>query len=67
MIVVNLSGGSAQGRLNLEADIDASKQYTFFDQLNDASYERVGSDLAQNGLYVRLESYRCHIFEVTER
>jgi hypothetical protein len=67
VIVVNLSGGSAQGRLNLDTDIDASKQYTFFDQLNDASYERSGSDLAQNGLYIRLDSYRSHIFEVAAR
>jgi hypothetical protein len=67
VVVVNLSGKTAQGRLNLDKDIDASKQYTFFDQLTDASYERGGSDLAQNGLYVRLDSYRSHIFEVPAR
>jgi hypothetical protein len=64
VIVVNLSPDPAQGRLNLEADIDAMKQYTFFDQLNEVSYPRAGSDLRHNGLRVRLDGHRAHIFDV---
>ena len=44
------------GRLNLGTDIK------FFDQLNDASYEINGSDLALKGPLVRLDAYRSHIF-----
>ncbi len=67
VIVVNLSNATAQGLLSLGDQIDASKQYVLFDQLNDTTYERSGSDLAQNGLYVRLEEYGSHILAVSAR
>ncbi len=64
VIVVNLSGEPAQGRIYLSEEIQPSRQYFFLDQLNDQTYEWNGNDLVQEGLYVRLKGNRVHLFAV---
>ena len=61
VIVVNLSGEAAQGVLHLEG-IAAGRACDFHDQLNGAHYARSGDDLLRDGLYVRLEAHRAHVF-----
>lgn len=63
IVAVNLSGGAAQGRIRLTG-VDASHFYDLHDQLNDAHYSSRGGELAQDGLYVKLEAHRGHIFAV---
>ncbi len=67
LIVVNLGASSSQGRVYLDPPVDSSRQHLFSDVLNDRNYQRDGRDLAVNGLFVRLEGYRAHIFKVSIR
>ena len=65
IIVVNLSGVTSQGRVQIPNGISAALQYTFLDQLHDVSYPRAGAEIAASGLYVRLDPFRAHLFSVT--
>jgi len=65
IVVVNLGGAAAQAQLRLGDEISASARYRFFDQMNDALYRREGAELARDGLFVRLEGWRAHVFAVT--
>ncbi|MGC1933609.1 MAG: alpha-amylase family glycosyl hydrolase [Candidatus Acidiferrales bacterium] len=65
IVVVNLAGGMSQGRVLLTEGISASQQYTFLDQLHDIRYPRAGDEIAASGLYVRLDAFRAHLFDVT--
>ncbi len=67
LVVVNLGGSAAQGVVSLGDGAEASRDYNLFDQLNDANYERPGAELASPGLFVRLEAYRAHLFDVSAR
>ncbi len=65
LVVVNLAGAAAQGRLHFRNEISAASRYNFFDQLNDETYVRRGDELSRGGLYIRLEGYRAHLFAVS--
>lgn len=64
-VIVNLSGTLSQARVLFPSGISASQQYTFLDQLHDIRYSRAGDEIAQAGLYVRLDPYRAHLFDIT--
>jgi glycosidase len=63
LIVANLSDAVAQCRLSLPG-IDAARDYDFFDQLAQVSYPRAGANLARSGLYIRLDAWHAHLFNV---
>src|SRR3990170_1847206 len=65
LVVVNLGTELSQGILPLDDELEAGRDYTFFDQFNDQTYERAGSELASSGLFVRLEAHRAHLFDIT--
>ena len=67
LIVVNLGRTPAQGKLFFGAAVQPGKGYEFHDQLNDVNYPRDGDDLVRNGLYVRLDAGRAHLFAVKPR
>jgi hypothetical protein len=64
MIVANLSGNAAQGRIPLGDRAFASKQYVFDDQLNGVQYQREGNELQGAGLFVRRDAFGAHLFDV---
>ncbi|HEV2224329.1 MAG TPA: hypothetical protein VGR84_15130, partial [Candidatus Acidoferrales bacterium] len=64
-VIVNLSNAESQARVRFPAGISPSQQYVFADQLHDVQYLRAGEEIAQSGLYVRLEPYRAHLFDIT--
>jgi len=64
LVVVSLGSGASQCHIPFHDELDLARDYTFHDQLHDAAYERRGEDLAAYGLYVRLEPYRAHLFDV---
>ena len=66
LVVVNLGGGTATGRLHFANDLLASSTLTFNDLLNDRSYQRKSSDLRQWGLFIKLESFDAHMFELKQ-
>jgi hypothetical protein len=67
IVVSNLGASPSQGSILLERDVDPSRHYAFVDQLNDRSCEWSGRDLSAGGLFVRLEAYQSHIFDVAIR
>jgi hypothetical protein len=67
IVVSNLAAAPSQGSILLDRDVDPSRRYTCVDQLNDRSCEWTGRDLSVSGLFVRLEAYQSHIFDVTVR
>ena len=65
-VILNLGPGTAQGRVRLTGDLEPSAQYDFADRLNEQTYVRDRDDLeANDGLYVRLDGYKGHIFAVS--
>jgi hypothetical protein len=65
VVVVNLSGTAAQGRVYLGDRTSSTKAYIFYDELNDVRYSRSGNELHDLGLYVRREGFQAHLFDVT--
>ena len=65
IVVVNLSGGTCQGRIPLAGSVDAKAQYTFWDQLHDVKYPRSGEELSGVGLFVRRDAFEAHLFDIT--
>jgi hypothetical protein len=62
LVVVNLTGTPAQGRVQLPWKDLEEDAWRLRDCLSDAEYERDGVDMNQNGLYVDLEPWKCHLF-----
>jgi glycosidase len=65
IVIVNLAGVASQGRVRIADGISGALQYNFLDQLHDVPYPRSGAELAASGLYVRLDPFRAHLFDVT--
>jgi hypothetical protein len=65
MIVVNLSGSAAQGRIRLGDRVSRSKEYAFYDLLDDIRYPRHGEELTDLGLFVRRDAFQAHLFDIT--
>jgi hypothetical protein len=65
IVVVNLGRATAQARLCFGDRVSASAKYRFFDQMSDTPHLREGEELARDGLFVRLEGHRAHVFAVT--
>jgi hypothetical protein len=65
LVVVNLSDGRADGRAQLPwTDLDR-RTILFSDVLSGQRFERDGSALARDGLYVALDGHAMHVFEIT--
>ncbi|MGA9248831.1 MAG: alpha-amylase family glycosyl hydrolase [Candidatus Acidiferrales bacterium] len=65
VIAVNLAGNSSQGRLRLGDRVSPERQYVFYDELNDVKYPRSGEELDNLGLFIRLEGFQAHVFDVS--
>jgi Alpha amylase, catalytic domain len=65
IVAVNLAAATSQGRVRIAEGISASQQYTFLDQLHDVPYPRAGAEIAESGLYIRLDPFCAHLFAVT--
>jgi Alpha amylase, catalytic domain len=64
MIVVNLSGSPAQGRIRVGERVSVSTEYVFYDQLNEVRYPRHGEELHNIGLFARREGFQAHLFDI---
>ena len=65
IVVVNLADSASQGRILLGDRAKPGGEYIFHDLLSEIRYPRVGSELHEQGLFVRLEEYQAHLFDVT--
>jgi hypothetical protein len=65
MIVVNLKEIASQGRVKFEPSLLSGTDYIFYDELHDVRYPRKGKELRESGLFVRLEGFQAHLFDVS--
>jgi hypothetical protein len=62
IIVVNLTGSPAQGRVHLPWGDLQDGPLLLHDRLSDAVYDRDGVEMSEQGLYVGLEPWNYHLF-----
>jgi hypothetical protein len=62
LVVVNLSGVPAQGRVHLPWSDLTGRRWRMVDVLGGDLYERDGTEMQTTGLYVDLPSWGAHIF-----
>jgi len=65
LIVVNLSGARSQAQVLVPWDDLAGRSWQLTDAFTGAVYERDGSQMRSPGLYVDLEPWGYHVFEVS--
>lgn len=62
LIVVNLSGSAAQGKVQVQWPGGTSGRWKLVDVLSGANYERDGDAMSSPGLYVDLRPWNYHFF-----
>ena len=65
LVVINLSGTAAQGRLHIAHELLHASVYSLHDLLDDQVYLREHEALQEHGLYVGLSPYGAHVFAVS--
>jgi hypothetical protein len=65
VVVVNLSGAPAQGRVRLDALALERRGYQLTDLLHDLRYDRDGAELIDQGLYVDVEPCGYYLLKVS--
>ena len=65
LIVVNLSSGTSTARIFFPGEMLGADQLELSDVLNEQSYLRDVAEIEQKGLFVLLERYGAHMFEVS--
>ena len=63
LIVVNLSGGAAQGHVHPTWDNVREETWRLTDSLSGVSYDRTGNEIQADGLYVELEPWGRHFLQ----
>ncbi|HCE44599.1 MAG TPA: alpha-amylase [Lentisphaeria bacterium] len=64
LIIVNFSDSIAQGMVRLQWDDICGKVLRLTDSMNGEKYERLGSEMVDNGLYADLRPWSCHFFRI---
>jgi hypothetical protein len=68
LVVINLSGARAYGRIPMpRALYSEGKQYVFDDRIGGKRYDRDGGELIYPGIYIALEAFQPHVFEISEK
>jgi hypothetical protein len=63
LVIVNFSGAAAQGLVRLPWS-DAAGPWRLVDQFTEEVYERSGEEMTGSGLYVSLQPWRRHFFDL---
>ena len=64
LIAVNLGNGAATGRIYFSEDLLSAPTLRFDDLLNNTTYDRKSADLKHWGLFIKLNSFGAHVFDV---
>ncbi|HEV2388009.1 MAG TPA: alpha-amylase family glycosyl hydrolase [Candidatus Acidoferrales bacterium] len=64
LVAANLSGQTSDGRIALGNAATGAGHWVLSDQLNGVDYARPSAELA-GGLYIRLDPWRAHVFDVS--
>ncbi len=67
LAVSNLAETKGYARIPLDRTrFQAGRQYRVLDHVDGRDYERDGAEIADPGLFIALEPYQAHVFEITE-
>ncbi len=66
LVVINFRQDAAQARVLVPWDELKGKEWRCKDVLSGDSYDRSGSEIRDAGLYVDLEGWTCHLFQLIE-
>ncbi len=64
LIIINFRQESAQARVHVPWDELGGKDWRLIDVLSGETYDRSGSEMQDSGLYVHLEPWKYHVFQV---
>jgi hypothetical protein len=64
LVVVNFREEPSQARIQVPWDDLRGKTWRLADALSGETYDRGGDEMREAGLYVELEPWRCHLFQV---
>ena len=64
LIVINFRQEAAQARVQVPWDELREKTWRLSDVLSGESYDRSGDEMREAGLYVDLQPWQCHLFQV---
>jgi hypothetical protein len=64
VVAANVGWGTAQGLIDLSADLPDAAAFDFTDELTDASYRWNREPILSHGFYVKLERGRAHVLTV---
>jgi len=65
IVVVNYSPRPAQGRLAIPLPPAGAGRLLFLDELTGTAYDRDPDEVSRRGLYIALDPYHAHLFELT--
>lgn len=65
LVIVNYSPNPAQGRLELSLPAENNRRMNFIDKLTGTNYVRDPDEVRSHGLYIALEPYHAHLFDMT--
>ena len=64
LVAVNFSDRPSQARVQVPWDALRGRRWRVVDRLSDESYERDGTEMRDDGLYVDLTPWKCNLFEL---
>jgi hypothetical protein len=64
LVVINFRQESAQARVQVPWDELRGKQWRLNDVLSGQTYDRSGDEMRDAGLYVELQPWQCHLFQL---
>lgn len=64
LIAANVSDAVSEARIVVADEKWPAGNYLFFDALHDVTYQRAATELRERGLYVRLDPWRAHLFDI---
>jgi hypothetical protein len=64
LVLVNFSDAASQALVRVPWDELQDKMWLLVDRLSGQSFERSGNDMRDAGLYIELEPWKCHLFQV---
>ena len=64
IVVVNLSPQASQARILPKVMIDHVQVYRLTDTIHGITFSRIGQEIAENGIYLKIEPYGFRIFDV---
>jgi len=65
IVVINLSGQPAQGRIALDWSQLPGRSWRLTDILTKTTFDRDGTELANPGLFVDLPPWQCHVLALS--